>query len=214
MDWTCVTNCNDVDQAYSEFWNCYKACHDTNFPLKRKRFNKNYHKLQQFMTAGLLISRSTKNKLHKLSITDPSMANTQKYKNYKTIYSRVLRGAKKLYFKKKINDNIGNPKKTWDTLNELMGKAKKKDLIAQLNINDVTETEPTKIANHFNSFFTSIGSKIANDVPAVAKPPEDYINYGRPIPDMSLGNTTPEHVLKNNSKVQIQVQLRHSWSLF
>jgi hypothetical protein len=112
MDWTCVTNCNDVDQAYSEFWNCYKACHDTNFPLKRKRFNKNYHKLQQFMTAGLLISRSTKNKLHKLSITDPSMANTQKYKNYKTIYSRVLRGAKKLYFKKKINDNIGNPKKT------------------------------------------------------------------------------------------------------
>jgi hypothetical protein len=28
------------------------------------------------------------------------------------------------------------------------------------------------------------------------KRPEDYINYGRNIPDMSLGNTTPEHVLK------------------
>jgi hypothetical protein len=73
-----------------------------------------------------------------------------------------------------------------------MGKAKKKDLIPQININDVTETEPTKIANHFNSFFTSVGSKISNDVPAVAKPPEDYINYGRPIPEMVLGNTTPE----------------------
>jgi hypothetical protein len=152
------------------------------------------------MTAGLLISRTTKNHLHKLSLTDPSVVNLQKYKNYKTIYFRVLRGAKKIYFKNKINENIGNPKKTWDTLNEIMGKAKKKDLISQININDVTETEPTKIANHFNSFFTSVGSKISNDVPAVAKPPEDYINYGRPIPEMVLGNTTPEHVLKTIRK--------------
>jgi REP element-mobilizing transposase RayT len=138
MDWTCVTNCYAVDEAYSIFWNTYKACHDTNFPLKRSRFNKNFHKIQQFMTAGLLISRTTKNHLHKLSLTDPSVVNLQKYKNYKTIYFRVLRGAKKIYFKNKINENIGNPKKTWDTLNEIMGKAKKKDVISQININDVT----------------------------------------------------------------------------
>jgi hypothetical protein len=30
----------------------------------------------------------------------------------------------------------------------------------------------------------------------VTKKAEDYVDYGRDIPPMSLGNTTPEHVLK------------------
>jgi hypothetical protein len=58
------------------------------------------------------------------------------------------------------------------------------------------ESDPTKIANHFNAFFTSIGTKISNNVLNVEKQPEDYINYGRVLPEMVLGNTTHEHVLK------------------
>jgi hypothetical protein len=46
------------------------------------------------MTLGLLISRKTKNKLHKRSIAEPSEANTQRYKQFKTLYFRTLRGAK------------------------------------------------------------------------------------------------------------------------
>jgi hypothetical protein len=52
-----------------------------------------------------------------LSISDPSAANIQKYKNFKSIYQRVIRGAKKLYFTNKLEENLGNPKKTWETLN-------------------------------------------------------------------------------------------------
>jgi hypothetical protein len=74
----------------------YKNCHDASFPLKRKRFNKNIHKKNPFMTLGLLTSRNSKNKLHKISITEPTGANIQKYKQFKSLYSRVLRGAKKL----------------------------------------------------------------------------------------------------------------------
>jgi hypothetical protein len=68
--------------------------------LKRKRFNRNRHKINNFMTNGLLTSRNTKKILHKASISDPSAANIQKYKNFKTVYQRVIRGAKKtlLYF--------------------------------------------------------------------------------------------------------------------
>jgi hypothetical protein len=49
-----------------------------------------------------------------------SEENIQKYKNFKQIYARTLRAAKKLYLKKKLQDNIKNPKKTWDTLNEVL----------------------------------------------------------------------------------------------
>ncbi len=80
-------------------------------------------------------------------------------------------------------------------MNEILGKEKKKENISQINIDDVPESDPTKIANHFNSFFTSIGTKIANNVQNVTKQPEDYINYGRDIPEINLGNTTHEHIL-------------------
>jgi hypothetical protein len=195
-DWTRVLSSLDVDAAYGEFWNIYTDTHNKNFPLSRKRFNRNIHRRHQFMTAGLLVSRNTKNKLHKMSIVNPLPDIIQRYKNFKTIYFRVLRAAKKLHFRNKINDNIGNPKKTWETLNEILGKNKKSDTINQININDTPESDPTKIANHFNSFFTSIGTKISNNVLNVAKQPEDYIDYGRIIPEMLMGNTTPEHILK------------------
>jgi len=44
VNWDSVLNCNEVNTAYSEFWNVYKTHHDTCFPFKRKRFNKNIHK--------------------------------------------------------------------------------------------------------------------------------------------------------------------------
>ncbi len=126
------------------------------------------------MTIGLLTSRKTKNQLHKRSFSEPSEANSQRYKQYKTLYFRILRGAKKLYFKDKLTENAKNPKKIWNTLNEILGKEKQKESISQININHVTESDPTKIADHFNTFFTSIGKKISNDVRNVDMQPKNF----------------------------------------
>ncbi len=54
-------------------------------------------------------------------------------------------------------------------MNEILGKEQKRETVSQININDVPESDPTKIANHFNTFFTSIGTKIANNVQNVTK---------------------------------------------
>jgi hypothetical protein len=123
-DWNNVLSQNDANLAYNGFWKTYEECHNANFPLIRKRF-KNIHKKQPFMTQGLLVSRNTKNKLHKLSITNPNVDSIQRYKTYKTLYFKTVRGAKKLYFTNKLDANAGNPKKTWETLNEILGKPKK-----------------------------------------------------------------------------------------
>ncbi len=84
------------------------------------------------MTQGLLISRNTKNNLNKKAKADPNPGNIERYKTYKTLYFRNLRGAKKLYFTNKIKENVASPKKTWDTLNEILGKSKKRSLLARL----------------------------------------------------------------------------------
>ncbi len=52
----------------------------------------------------------------------------------------------------KLKENAKNPKKIWQTLNEILGKAKQKEPLSQININDVPESDPTKIADHFIVF--------------------------------------------------------------
>ncbi len=66
-----------------------------------------------------------------------------------------------------------------------MGKTNASDTVSQININGVISNEPESIANHFNEFFTGVGEEISNSLPPVDKEPEEYIDYGRPIPPPS-----------------------------
>ncbi len=81
------------------------------FPKKKVRFNKNIHKASPVMTAGLLVSRKTKNDLYKIQLSNNLPENVAKYKTYKQNYFKIVRAAKKLYFKNKLQENSKNPKK-------------------------------------------------------------------------------------------------------
>jgi hypothetical protein len=115
-----------------------------------------------------------------------------------------------LHISKKIAANAKNPKKTWQTLNEIMGKSSRSESVPQIRANGVITSDNLEIANHFNQFFTNVGEEISNSVPPVEKRPEDYINYGRQIPSLNLTNTTPEHLLKIIKKIPAKKQRRHS----
>ena len=149
-----------------------------------------------------MVSRGTKNNLHLLAVSDPTPHNVTSYKNFKSVYQRTIRAAKKLHIAHKLNENANNPKRTWQTLNEILGRGRATDTVTQLNVNGHVSSDNLSIANHFNSFFTNIGEEIANSVPPVGKKPEDFIDYGRDIPNLLLGNTTVEHVIKTIKKFQ------------
>jgi hypothetical protein len=111
MDWSHVTEIITVDDAYVSFWNTYMELFELFFPKKKVRFNKNIHKASPFMTAGLLVSRKTKNDLYTIQLSNNSPENVTKCKTYKQNYFKIVRAAKKLYFKHKLQDNTKNPKK-------------------------------------------------------------------------------------------------------
>jgi hypothetical protein len=203
-DWTSVYNADAVDIAYDSFWSTYADTFNRVFPLKKKRFNKNIHCKNKFMSRGILTSRQTLKNLHKTAVSFPSPYNIEKYKTYKTAYQRTLRAAKKLHFARTLNDNAADPKKTWQTLNEILGKSKGNSTVSQLKVNGVIERDETAIANSFNNFFTNIGMEISNSVPPVLAQPEDAVNYGRDIPGLRLGNTTPEHILQTIKKFKLK----------
>ncbi len=47
-----------------------------------------------------------------------------------------------------------------------------------------------------------MGQQISDSVLPVLKNPEEYIDYGRAVPDLLLQNTTPEHIQKVIKKLQ------------
>ncbi len=119
IDWSPVLLSNNVETLYDCFWSVYKKLFVENFPLKRKRFNKNFNARNKFMTHRLIVSRRTKNDLHSKAVANPLPANINRYKTYKTIYQRLIRAAKKRYIADKLTENASNPKKTWQTLKNI-----------------------------------------------------------------------------------------------
>ncbi len=95
--------------------------------------------------------------------------NINNYKTYKSVYQRTIRAAKKLHISDKITENAKNPKKTWQTLNEILGKEIKSATVSQININGTVSSDSHMIANHFNQFFTHVGQEISNSVPPLPK---------------------------------------------
>ena len=84
----------------------------------------------------------------------------------------AIKRAKSNYYKDKLNANLGNPKSTWKTLNDLMGK---KSAITT-EISEIQGSSSETLTN-LNKHFTQIGSDLAENIPTSASSvnPEDYL---------------------------------------
>jgi hypothetical protein len=56
LNWNNVLVCDDVNVAFDQFWQDFSTLYDINFPLQSTTKNRNIHKLNNYMTAGLLSS--------------------------------------------------------------------------------------------------------------------------------------------------------------
>ena len=127
------------------------------------------------MTTGLLISRTNKQRLHKIALTDNVPFNWQQYRTYRNIFNKTVKQSKKLHYLSSIDKNVKNPKKTWDILRELTTGNKTQQSIDKISADGVTLSDPTQIANEFNKFFTRVGRDIANSVEPTSREPSDYL---------------------------------------
>jgi len=194
FSWASVLNENDCDVAFNIFLENFITFYNSYFPPLVKKFNKNIHKVEKWMTRGLLISRQNKLKLQKLHLNFPSPENTANFKNFRKIYNHLLREAKKLYYHQQIDSNIGDPKKTWNILNETIKKTKKSSCISSILTTDGPTDDPQTIANEFNNFYSSIATKIANQI----NPTGQISPSEEPVPELNEGKKF------NMSKIPLQ----------
>jgi hypothetical protein len=176
LSWNQVLNCNNTQEAYNQFSDTFLTLYDLHFPVTTKTFNKNFHKLEPWMTAGILISRKTKNALCSTSLHFPTIASKNAFKTFRSIYNTVIRNAKKAYFANELETNKSNLKKTWATLNRAINKPiSKSSSCTSLLIDGSLTDDPALMTEHFNTFFATAAKKITDELHPTSKSPTAHI---------------------------------------
>ena len=111
INWAFVTSLTDPNESFNEFLSTFSDLFNIYFPDRLKKKNRNTTPINDFMTKGLLISRNTKNLLHKNYLANRTAENFNNYKKYRSLYYKILNLSKNSTVKNKLALSKKNPKK-------------------------------------------------------------------------------------------------------
>ena len=93
----------------------------------------------------------------------------------------ALRSAKKDYYVNKFSNNHRNPKASWKTINDILGRSKKQDVIKEIKLPEKTVTSTEELVDVFNEHFINIGPNLAETIQNENDGSfQDYINKQDP----------------------------------
>ena len=197
VNWNFVLDDNDPNNSYSNFLQKTTNLLDIHCPIKTIKISNRKTPRKPWITFGLLKSIKTKDKLYRKYITKPTTENKIIYTKYRNHLNVLLRVSKKSHITSEIETNKFNMKNTWKTLNNLLGRNKQTRLPDFFKDNEGNKiTDSTEIANHFNSFFTNIGTKLAGKI---SSPDDNYVSPLNSINQQNsifLNPTTTDEIIK------------------
>lgn len=153
--WEGVLTCRDVDHQYENFETIISRHFNLAFPLKCRRINERVNVSPPWITQGIRISSARLRDLFLLG-TGGDGDVLQLYRTYKTIYTRVLKVAKKMYFNGVLAGASNKSKAAWGIING--GNRKCRGRI-ELEVDGHVVTDGSECADHFNSFFVSVADR-------------------------------------------------------
>jgi hypothetical protein len=194
FSWNHVLIEQDVNNALDNFLDTFLTLFDLYFPTKTKRMNRNFDRMNEFMTKGLLTSRRQKNLLYKTQLTSPTLDNISHYRTYRNIYNSLLRKSKKLYYETSMHKFKSKPKKNWEILKQATGFGRPSSDIQEINDNGNTLTNDFDIATSFNNHFSNVGTEILNSIDPTTIDPLSYIPDNPNLHDFNINIPGPVHV--------------------
>ena len=155
---------------YKIFSKAVNSAKEKHLPIKKTKFNRHKHKINKWITRGILKSINTKNKLYK-QLVQTSTRNIDVYEHlkirfirFRNILRQSIKDAKKIYFQNIFTKFKHDIKRTWAVINESLHRKNKSISSRMFSHNGKTLEDPSEIANAFNEYFISIGPSLANQM--------------------------------------------------
>ena len=182
-DWHNVYSAKNIDDIWEEIQINIHKCSDPYFPVKKKRKKL---KKDEWITKDIAKLIDEKNILlvqAKKSEDSNDIAKAHKHRNY---VNRIVSRAKKQYYKKLLNENLRNPKKLWETINEIVPSGKNKNEQIQLTDKENNVIENNILSDYINEFFNKVGSDKSNYLRNISGP--------APCPTFQFQPTTSDEI--------------------
>ena len=201
IDFSDITQTMCPNEAYNEFSNLYLNAFNESFPIVEMS-SKTKQKNEPWYTPGLRESSKTKAKLFQKKLSTPSTHNIKRYKEFNILHKKLQRRLKATYFENILEENKFNIKKTWNTLNKIIGKNNDKSgLPNNFVINNTQIGDRQEVAEAFNIYFSKIGFQTGVNVPKVNTSFKSYM----PKPllhSIFLAPVSPSDVLNTTQKLK------------
>lgn len=160
VSWDDVYKAKSASNGFEIFIRKLESCMQASYTTKR-HVNK-IDKIKPWMSDKLLQKVETKNSLYKSYKKQPN--NSERKQFYITFKNNLLdeiKNTKNDYYKRLIGNSGRNPSKRWKLIKEITGTTQKQvDQITLDTEDGSTTSDPDKIANIFNNFFSCIPSKL------------------------------------------------------
>jgi hypothetical protein len=163
MNWNDVLNKSSANESYDVFINKFTNLYDKHFPKVRKKINKRKES-KPWITAGIIKSIKTRNKLYIKFIKNPCELNKTNYVKYRNKLTSLIKVSCKTYYSSKFNEYKYNIKHTWQTINSVIGKNSKPKSPSYFLDGTNKISDPGLISNKFNSFFANVGPELASKI--------------------------------------------------
>ena len=171
IDWDILTNIHkeDTNESFNSFFLNFNALLDNLIPLKKVSIKRFKLKFKPWITSGILKSLKKRRDLHNRFIRTKSTERKDflysRFKVYRNMLVTLIRISKENYFNKYFSDNVKNLRETWKGIKNIIQMKNNTDSLPTCILdNGLPITEPSEIANSFNSYFSSIGETLQSKI--------------------------------------------------
>ena len=142
------------------------------FPLKTK-FVSARHRDNPWITPNLL--KLFKAKSQYFILYKRGLVSREENRRFGNRVKDIVRKSKLNYYRNAFNMETGNMRETWSLIKELMGSSPHSKLLNSINVDGSLCSDDGKIANAFNTYFSSIAVELDNNLPQSNLNPIGYI---------------------------------------
>ena len=154
-----ASNVNDIS---SKFMEMLIQITDKHAPLKQLSSRQMKLQRKPWIAIGIYMSICHKQQIYKSFFLSENPAFVAYFKKYANLLTKIKCAAKRLYYKKKIEEGKYNPRTTWQVMREFISTKKNLNLPTFIrDESNVSLNDPKLIAEVFNEHFSDIGDKLA-----------------------------------------------------
>jgi hypothetical protein len=133
-----------------------------------------------WITNGIRSSIKRRDKiLRKFIKTKDELLKEELYSKYKSLRNKIvslIRTSKKLHFQQYFTENCNDIRKTWSGIKNIINiHNSNKGQPTSMFINGEISNDPTKIANGFNNYFSSVAEKLQGKIHSFGNEFSDYL---------------------------------------